>query len=103
MMDIEPQRLSDRSVDGDPVDHDPVVSDPFVEDNRRVLAQGIRLIAGLDAHGYAGLHNAGASVGAHFRHVLDHYLCLREGLSSGVIDYDARRLRGRGCRAHLAR
>lgn len=64
--------------------------DPFVEDNLRVLAQGLRLIASLDPQGYAGLHHAGASVGAHFRHVLDHYQCLREGLAAGVVDYDAR-------------
>lgn len=33
----------------------------------------------------------GASIGAHYRHVLDHFLCLLEGMRSGMIDYDQRR------------
>lgn len=32
-----------------------------------------------------------ASLGAHYRHVLDHFLCLAEGISTGQVDYDARR------------
>lgn len=32
-----------------------------------------------------------ASVGAHYRHVLEHFHCLMAGLSSGEVNYDARR------------
>jgi hypothetical protein len=32
-----------------------------------------------------------ASLGAHYRHVLDHFLCMAEGIRTGRIDYDARR------------
>src|SRR5262245_2986220 len=35
--------------------------------------------------------NEGSPVGAHFRHIFDHYQLLLEGLASGRIDYDARR------------
>ena len=32
-----------------------------------------------------------ASLGAHYRHVLDHFLCLVEGIRSGQVNYDQRR------------
>ena len=32
-----------------------------------------------------------ASLGAHFRHVLDHFLCLAEGFRTGQVNYDQRR------------
>jgi hypothetical protein len=31
------------------------------------------------------------SLGAHYRHVLDHFLCLSEGLRTGQVNYDQRR------------
>ena len=32
-----------------------------------------------------------ASLGAHYRHVLDHFLCLAEGIWTGQVNYDQRR------------
>lgn len=32
-----------------------------------------------------------ASIGAHYRHVLDHFLCLTEGICTGHVNYDERR------------
>ena len=32
-----------------------------------------------------------ASLGAHYRHVLDHFLCLAEGIRAGRVNYDQRR------------
>jgi hypothetical protein len=32
-----------------------------------------------------------SSLGAHYRHVLDHFLCLAEGIRTGQINYDQRR------------
>ena len=32
-----------------------------------------------------------ASLGAHYRHVLDHFLCLSEGIRTGRVNYDQRR------------
>jgi hypothetical protein len=31
------------------------------------------------------------SLGAHYRHVLDHFLCLTEGIRTGQVNYDQRR------------
>jgi len=32
-----------------------------------------------------------ASLGTHYRHVLDHFLCLAEGIRTGQVNYDQRR------------
>ena len=32
-----------------------------------------------------------ASLGSHYRHVLDHFLCLAEGIRTGEVNYDQRR------------
>lgn len=32
-----------------------------------------------------------SSLGAHYRHVLDHFLCLVEGIRTGLVNYDQRR------------
>src|SRR5258708_10979176 len=32
-----------------------------------------------------------ASLGAHYRHVLDHFLCLAEGIRTNEVNYDQRR------------
>jgi len=58
-----------------------------------VLQQGCILLRNISGERYThreeGPH--GASLGAHYRHVLDHFLCLLEGLETGQIDYDQRR------------
>jgi hypothetical protein len=63
-----------------------------VEGNLLVLGQGVDLLLQLDDQVYAlGDPAANRSpVGAHFRHVLDHYHSFFAGLASGEIDYDAR-------------
>jgi hypothetical protein len=37
------------------------------------------------------LKGFGASIGMHYRHVLEHFRCLLEGMESGRVDYDERR------------
>ena len=58
-----------------------------------VLQQGCTLLNNISSETYTrkeeGPHRA--SLGAHYRHVLDHFLCLLEGLETGQIDYDQRR------------
>lgn len=39
----------------------------------------------------AGHGKPGSSLGAHYRHVLDHFLCLAEGVRTGQVNYDQRR------------
>ncbi|HEX4486807.1 MAG TPA: hypothetical protein VH088_11100 [Terriglobales bacterium] len=55
-----------------------------------VLQQGLTLLNGVDGETYARPIE-GASLGTHYRHVLDHFLCLREGIRTGEVNYDHRR------------
>jgi len=58
-----------------------------------VLHQGRVLLKSVSSETYTRKEDGphGASLGAHYRHVLDHFLCLLEGLQAGQIDYDQRR------------
>lgn len=69
---------------------EPAGVDPLVRDGLSVLGQGRRLLCALTDDGYASVFHSGASVGAHIRHVLDHYLSLRRGFTNGEVDYDRR-------------
>ncbi|MBS1851534.1 MAG: hypothetical protein JST79_11515 [Acidobacteria bacterium] len=57
-----------------------------------VLRQGLDLLSKLTGAGFTaripGPYHA--SIGQHYRHVIDHFLCLESGLASGHIDYDNR-------------
>ncbi len=57
-----------------------------------VLRQGLALLEELDNQNFAAVVPApyNASIGQHYRHVLDHFLCLEAGLATGEIDYDNR-------------
>jgi hypothetical protein len=57
-----------------------------------VLLQGLSLLNEVTEDGYARLMPPpySASVGKHYRHVLDHFTCLLRGLSSRRINYDSR-------------
>lgn len=64
--------------------------DALVEDNVRALEEAARLLGALPPGEYAATSPLGATVGAHYRHVLDHYLCLLDGLATGLIHYEGR-------------
>jgi uncharacterized damage-inducible protein DinB len=57
-----------------------------------VLHQGKDLLDRLNQEEFSSPHplGNGASIGAHYRHCLDHFRQLFAGLENGVIDYDAR-------------
>jgi len=57
-----------------------------------VLRQGRALLQTISNEDYTRKEDGpyGASIGAHYRHVLDHFLCLIEGLWDGEINYDQR-------------
>jgi uncharacterized damage-inducible protein DinB len=61
--------------------------------NVAFLRQGLDLIRRLSDAQYSTapplFHRGG--VGAHFRHILDHYDCFLDGLPEGRVDYDHRR------------
>ncbi|MFT7515937.1 MAG: hypothetical protein ACI9QL_005173 [Candidatus Omnitrophota bacterium] len=64
----------------------------IIDDNIRFLEQGIQLLKGVADEDYVRvappLYSNG--VGGHFRHCLDHYVNLLNGIDSSVVDYDAR-------------
>ena len=57
-----------------------------------VLLQGKELLENLSQDEFTTPHplGNGASVGAHYRHCLDHFRQLVEGVKIGTVDYDAR-------------
>ncbi len=58
---------------------------------RQVLSQGRDLLAALDAEMYCRKPAPGrSSIGDHYRHILDHFSCLLEGLPTHQVDYDDR-------------
>jgi len=64
----------------------------LMTDAREILLQGLTLLFGLDDHRYSQVAGApfNASIGQHYRHVLEHFQSLTRGLQSGEINYDAR-------------
>jgi hypothetical protein len=58
-----------------------------------VLRQGLALLFELNGESFATLapEPYSASIGQHYRHVLDHFLCLESGMAVGEIDYDHRK------------
>lgn len=64
----------------------------LLQASEEVLVQGRELLASLDDYPYARKSSGvfAASVGEHYRHVLDHFHCLLEGLSVERVDYDRR-------------
>lgn len=60
---------------------------------KEVLAQGEALLVSLDDVTYATPvpQAFNASLGAHYRHCLDHFCSVLDGLAAGEADYDARR------------
>jgi len=57
-----------------------------------VLQQGLALLDNIDEQSYSHKEDGpwGSSIGAHYRHVLDHFLCLIEGLWDFKVNYDHR-------------
>jgi uncharacterized damage-inducible protein DinB len=64
--------------------------------NREVLEQAAGLLRRLSDAAYAsgGAAPGMSPIGAHVRHVLEHYRALVDGLAEGRIDYEARQRQG---------
>jgi hypothetical protein len=58
-----------------------------------VLQQGCALLdsTGEEIYSHPLAGAASGTIGAHYRHVLEHFTCVLEGLRSGRINYDARK------------
>jgi hypothetical protein len=65
---------------------------PLISAAADVLVQGRALLNSVSNEEYRRKEDGpyGSSLGAHYRHVLDHFLCLIEGLWDGAINYDRR-------------
>lgn len=101
MIEQPPTNAMDRPIVPSPVD-------PLIGDNVRTLLEAVAVLDGLPEAEYAAPSRLGSTLGAHFRHVLDHYLCLLEGLDSGLVHYEGRQRDGlvetdRGVALNLAR
>ncbi|EDY83352.1 hypothetical protein VDG1235_2978 [Verrucomicrobiia bacterium DG1235] len=60
--------------------------------NCELLRQGIQLLSRHDQRTFTASDPAsyGSGIGAHLRHVLDHYRSFLDGMEKGMIDYDDR-------------
>ena len=56
-----------------------------------ILDQGEALLQALDDEEYGKSRSGGASLGAHYRHCLEHFQSLFDGVPLDLIDYDARK------------
>lgn len=63
---------------------------PSMEGNRHFLEQGIALLETLTDAAYAAPYRGHSPMGAQYRHVLEHYQSLLDGLAAGCVNYDAR-------------
>ncbi len=58
---------------------------------QEVLQQGLRLLdSSADKYSLVAPAPFDASIGQHFRHVVEHFQCLLQGAASGEVNYDAR-------------
>ena len=59
---------------------------------REVLTQGLELLFGIGDAAYSRAVGApyNSSIGQHYRHILDHFVCLVKGVRAAEINYDAR-------------
>ncbi len=60
-----------------------------IRGNQILLRQGLELLSRIPVDAFRACPRR-SSVGAQYRHILDHYVCLLDGLCSGDVDYDAR-------------
>ncbi|MEK6687192.1 MAG: hypothetical protein AABZ01_01880, partial [Gemmatimonadota bacterium] len=63
---------------------------PALAGNLALLEQGLRLLDQLTEDSYRATWDGQSSVGAQYRHILEHYGCLLVGADAGRVDYDTR-------------
>jgi len=68
----------------------------LIDANIEAIDQALELISPLSKDSYQARVNGRSQPGGHIRHVIDHYLALKDGIASGLVDYDFRR---RDCEA----
>jgi len=75
-----------------PISHQQkAVLNQLINANLQAIAQARDVVTSLSDETYGARVDGRSPAGAHIRHVLDHYLALRDGVAKGVVDYDHRR------------
>jgi uncharacterized damage-inducible protein DinB len=66
---------------------------PLIDSAAEILRQGEALLRALDDESYTRRLPAvfASAVGGHYRHCLDHFQCLLDGVADGEVNYDHRR------------
>lgn len=66
---------------------------PLIDSAVEILRQGEALLNALDDESYTRRLPAvfTSAVGGHYRHCLDHFQCLLDGVADGAVNYDHRR------------
>lgn len=66
---------------------------PLIQSAVEILRQGEALLEALDDQGYTRRipEVFNSAIGGHYRHCLDHFQCLLEGIMQGEVNYDDRR------------
>jgi len=64
----------------------------LIQGSKDILAQGENLLNAMSDKQYCNVSSPWftSSTGEHMRHLLDHYLAIKNGAESGCIDYDVR-------------
>lgn len=64
-----------------------------IKGNAEAINQGVNLISLISDEQYTHIASpyVSSSIGEHFRHIVDLYLAVMNGIEKGVIDYDVRR------------
>lgn len=71
---------------------EPMQTPELISATHDVLMQGLELLLKLDDSTFSQVASVpyNASIGQHYRHLLEHFHCLVNGAPAGEIDYDAR-------------
>ena len=75
-----------------PTNHNTQATPELIQACQDVLLQGLELLFRLSDRTYSNVLEApyGASIGGHYRHVLEHFQCVARSIRAGEINYDAR-------------
>ena len=75
-----------------PTNHNTQATPELIQACQDVLLQGLELLFRLSDRTYSNVLDApyGASIGGHYRHVLEHFQCVVRSIRAGEINYDAR-------------
>ncbi|HEV3410138.1 MAG TPA: hypothetical protein VG095_07580 [Chthoniobacterales bacterium] len=77
---------------GEPGSTRPATTTPLISSIAEILRQGESLLLTLDSESYTRRLPLAfdSAIGGHYRHCLDHFKCLLDGIAAGEVNYDQR-------------